>query len=421
MVLKERVAHDQTLDNTLALSQEGYMFIKNRMDKYKTSVFETRLLGQKAICISGEEAARVFYDPERFQRNGALPKAIQKTLFGVDAIQTMDGEEHLHRKQMFMSMMTPLHEKQLANLITQNWGAYIEKWEKAESIILLEEAKEILCLTACKWAGIPLTENEVKERAEDFYAMVDAFGAVGLRHWKGRMARKRTEEWLCCIVKDVRSGNLKAKDGSMLNTVVSFKNLKGQPLSDQMTAIEIINTIRPIVAIAIFITFTAIALQEHPECKEKILSDLSEDRSYLEMFVQEVRRYYPLTPFIGARVRKNFSWKQCDFKEGNLVLLDVYGMNHDVDIWDNPFAFRPERFNERKSSLFDFIPQGGGDPSKGHRCPGEGITIEIMKASLDFLVNKIDFQVPDQDLSFSTVRMPALPESGFIMNNIKGK
>ncbi|WP_330400744.1 cytochrome P450 [Lacrimispora amygdalina] len=137
------------------------------------------------------------------------------------------------------------------------------------------------------------------------------------------------------------------------------------------------------------------------------------------MFVQEVRRYYPFTPFVGARVHKDFVWDQYEFKKGVLVLLDVYGMNHDPVIWGDPDKFRPERFQEEKDRTYCFIPQGGGDPAKGHRCPGEGITIEIMKAGLNFLVNKIDFVVPEQDLSYSLSRIPTLPKSGFIMNQIK--
>ena len=47
-----------------------------------------------------------------------------------------------------------------------------------------DEAKKVLCRAACEWAGVPLKDSEVKERAEDFTDMVDAFGAVGPRHWK---------------------------------------------------------------------------------------------------------------------------------------------------------------------------------------------------------------------------------------------
>lgn len=416
MSMNKQVPHDKSLDNSLALMREGYLFIQNRVDRYQSDLFEARLLGQKVICMRGEEAAKMFYDPERFQRTGAAPKRVQKTLFGMNAVQGMDGEAHTHRKLLFMSLMTPPHQKRLAELTMEQWQASISKWEGAEKVVLFDEATAILCRIACHWAGVPLQESEVKERAADFAAMVDAFGAVGPQHWKGRRARTRAEEWIEKVIEDVRAGKLKAEEGSALHAMAFHKELNGSQLDTQMAAVELINVLRPIVAIATFITFTALALHEHPEYKKKLQSGSSDD---LERFAQEVRRFYPFGPFVGARVRKGFIWNQCEFKEGMLVLLDMYGTNHDSRLWENPNEFFPERFKEWKGSLFDFIPQGGGDPAKGHRCPGEGITVEVMKASLDFLVNKIEFEVPDQDLSYSLEKMPTLPESGFEMSKIR--
>jgi hypothetical protein len=42
--------------------------------------FETRLLLQRTICLRGEDAAKVFYDQNRFYRKGAAPARMQKTL-----------------------------------------------------------------------------------------------------------------------------------------------------------------------------------------------------------------------------------------------------------------------------------------------------------------------------------------------------
>jgi len=368
--------------------------------------------------MTGKQAAELFYDQERFQRSGAAPKRIQKTLFGENAIQTMDGQTHIHRKNLFMSLMPPPHQEKLAELVMEKWEAAIGKWQVSKKIVLFDEAKEILCQASCQWAGVPLHESEIKNRAEDFSSMVDALGAIGPRYWKGKMARYRTEKWMEGIIEDVRSGRLEAEECSALYSMAFHKELDGSQMDTQMAAIELINVLRPIVAISTFITFAALALYEHPECKEKLRSG---DNNYLEMFVQEVRRYYPFGPFIGARARKDFILNEYEFKKEMLVILDMYGTNHDSRIWEKPNEFNPERFKEWKGSLFDFIPQGGGDPSKTHRCPGEGITIEIMKESLDFLVNKIEFEVPEQDLGYSLVRIPTLPKSGFIISNVKRK
>ncbi|OBA03749.1 cytochrome [Bacillus subtilis] len=416
--MNEQIPHDKSLDNSLTLMQEGYLFVKNRTERYHSDLFQARLLGKTFICMTGAEAAKLFYDTERFQRQNALPKRLQKTLFGVNAIQTMDGDAHIHRKMLFLSLMTQQHQKRLAELMTEEWGAAVTRWEKADQVVLFEEAKEILCRVACYWAGVPLKETEVKERADDFIDMVDAFGAVGPRHWKGRRARPRAEEWIERMIEDVRAGLLKTPAGTALHEMAFHTQEDGSELDSRMAAIELINVLRPIVAISYFLAFSALALHEHPKYKAWLRSGSSRER---EMFVQEVRRYYPFGPFLGALVKKDFEWNNCEFKKGTSVLLDIYGTNHDPRLWDNPDEFRPERFEEREENPFDLIPQGGGHAETGHRCPGEGITIEVMKASLDFLVNQIEYDVPEQSLHYSLARMPSLPESGFVMSGISRK
>ena len=410
--------YPEGVDHTLTLAKDGYMFIKNMSDKYQSDIFVTHLLGHKITCMTGKEAAKLFYDSERFIRRGVAPKRVQKTLFGENAIQGMDNEAHLHRKALFLSQMNQENQMQLAKIVEDQWNAVMPRWINADEVNLFDEAKSILCKSSCLWAGVPLPEAEIKSRAEDLAAMVDAFGAVGPRHWKGRTARTKTEEWMKTIIENVRVDRLKAPEDSALYAIVFHRELDGKLLDSNMAAIELINILRPIVAISTYIVFTALALFEHPELRNSLLS--GDDVEY-EMFVQEVRRYYPFTPFLGAKVKKNFVWKQHQFNEGDLVMLDVYGINHDTRIWKNPYVFQPSRFKDFDGDLFEFIPQGGGESSKGHRCPGEGFTIEIMKVSLKFLVNRIEFNVPEQDLSYDLNRIPTFPKSGFIINKIKQK
>ncbi|WP_407270291.1 cytochrome P450 [Radiobacillus sp. PE A8.2] len=418
MPANPNIPHDKSLDNSTALLKEGYLFINNRADRYKSDIFQARLLGQQVICMKGIEAAKVFYDTNRFERKGAAPKRVQKTLFGQNAIQSMDGVAHLHRKLLFMSLLTPAHQQQLATLTRTQLEVAAEQWETADKVVLFEEMKNILCSVVCLWAGVPLSETEVTERADDFISMIYAFGAIGPKHWKGRSARNRAENWIKGVIVDVRSGKLSAAQGTALYEMAFYEKPDGSRLNHQMAAVELINVLRPIVANATLITFAALALHEYTKQKEKLASGNSD---YMEMFIHEVRRYYPFGPFVGARVKDTFTWNDCQFTKGMLVLLDIYGTNHDSRIWNNPSHFNPSRFTDWKGSLFDFIPHGGGDPAKGHRCPGEGVTVEVMKTTLDFLVNKIDFQVPTQDLNYSLDEMPTLPKSGFVMSNIRRK
>ncbi len=418
MPVKEHIAKENGIDHTVALMQEGYLFIHNRMKQFHSDIFETRLLGEKVICMTGEEAAAIFYDPERFMKNGAAPKHIQKTLFGENAIQCMDGKAHLHRKQLFLSLTAPEHQKHLAELTMNQWETALQEWMSRDQVVLFEEAAKVLCDAACQWAGVPLAKSELQSRAEDFCAMVDGFGTIGTRYFKGKNARNRAEEWIVGLIEEVRSGTLSVEGGTALHSMAYHREYDGTLIAANMAAIELINLLRPIVAISTFITFAALALYRYPECQAKLKES---DKQYYDMFAQEVRRYYPFAPLLAGRVKKDFVWNECYFTKGTLVLLDIYGTNHDVRIWEDPYEFEPERFRNWKGNLYSFIPQGGGAADKTHRCPGEGITMELMKTSIDFLVNKVTYTVPKHTLIYPLDRIPTLPESGFVISNVKPK
>jgi len=403
---------DKGLDHTFNLLTEGYHFMRNRFDELGTDIFETRLMGKKMICMTGSDAVELMYDASRFQRSGAVPKRIQKSLFGEGGVQTLDGTAHQVRKLMFLSLMTEDSIKRIRELMLKQWKLRASQWMSGQKIILFDEAEEVLCRVACLWAGVPLKESEVSQRAYDLGALIDAFGGVGPRYREGLIARERTEDWIRSLIEEFRSGAIVGANDA-LEVVATHRDENGQMLDAQIAAVELISVIRPIVAVARFIVFGALALQDFPQYRETLQEA---DDDYLEAFAQEIRRYYPFTPFLGAMARHDFEWKGHHFNKGDTVLVDIYGTNHDPMSWNEPESFKPERFSEEKVTLYNFVPQGGGDPARGHRCPGEDITVAIMKESLLFLVNELDYTVvKGQDLSINMHRMPTLPASRMVL------
>jgi fatty-acid peroxygenase len=135
--------------------------------------------------------------------------------------------------------------------------------------------------------------------------------------------------------------------------------------------------------------------------------------------MQEVRRFFPFTPYLGARTRSRFTWNGYEFPSGALVLLDVYGTQHDPRVWADPDQFRPERFLDWTGGQFDLIPQGGGSHEQGHRCPGEWLTMHSIALALHYLTRCVSYEVvPGQDLTIDLRRMPTQPASGFVLRDL---
>lgn len=416
MTKTKQMPREKGIDQSLSMMREGYMYISNRRHSFNSDVFETRLLGKKAVCMGGKEAAELFYDTEKFKRKGAVPGRVVQSFFGKKGVQTLDGDAHKHRKEMIMSVMSPDKLDQLAGIAKREWKAAAERWERMDEVVLYEEAQKLLCKIACEWAGVPLREIEVKERAEALGALFETAAKVGPPYWLGRNARDQLQHWIGERIAQVRNGQMNPPDDSALYVFSRHRDHEGKLLDPEVAAVEVINILRPIVAIAVYISFLALAVHQFPEEREKLQSG---DEHYAKMFIQEVRRFYPFFPFVAAIVKKDFTWNGYDFEEGTLTLLDLYGTNHDHDLWENPDTFKPGRFSDWKGSPYGFIPQGGGDYWSGHRCAGERVTLEVMAVSLDYLVKRMDYDVPDQDLSFSLVSMPSIPRSKVVLKNVR--
>lgn len=413
--MENQMPREEGIDHSISVLKEGYKFIVNRQRKLHANVFETRILGKKTICMIGEEAAKIFYDTDKFQRNGAAPNRIVQTLFGEYSVQTLDGYAHRHRKEMIMSVMNKEEVARIGDIVKLKWEQAIDQWSQNDQIIFYDEMKELLCKAAFQWIGNPFHEQDTKKLTEELAAMFETPAIFGISHWIGRSHRNQVEKTIKQLIRDIRDEKIKFPKNSVLHQFAFYKDLDGYLLDEETVAVEIINLLRPIVAIAVYANFTLLALKQFPKEKEK----LQHFPDYPQMFVQEVRRFYPFFPFVVATVKEDFTWKEYEFKEGTMTLLDLYGTNHDPVLWEKPDSFYPERFASWQGSPFSFIPQGGGDYFLGHRCAGEQMTIEIMKVCLDYLVNKMKYDIPEQDLSFDLNDIPSIPKSKIILENVR--
>ncbi len=410
------IPRDPLPDSSVPLLADGYTFMAKRRRRLGSDTFATRLMLCKATCIVGEDAAEFFYGGDRVTRKGAMPPTAMRLLQDKGSVQQLDGLAHRHRKQMFMSLMTPTSIQKLVDAMVAQWRSRIRRWESVDEVVLHHEVQGVLCRAVCAWAGIPLSERSAQKRTREFSGMVEGAGSVGPRMVWGMILRARNLRWAEGVISKIRSGHPRVPAGSPAHAIAWHQDLDGELLDTKIAAIELVNLLRPTVAVDRFVTFAAVALHEHPECRDQILSG---DDEALERFVQEVRRYYPFFPFMGGRAMAELSWRGHHLPKGAWVILDAYGTNRDPRIWADPDAFHPERFREWDGSAFNFIPQGGGDFETGHRCPGEWATIELMKGAVRQLTTAMEYQVPLQDLSINLSRMPAIPKSRFVITNVR--
>src|SRR5699024_10870080 len=126
---------------TLSMFLAGYRFIPNRCYKYNTPLFQIRLLGKTVISMRGHERVAIFYDPLKIKRNKHATNRVLQSLLGEGGVQGMDGVQHDHRKEMFMSLMTPDQLDKLRQITEKQWHITVQQWMNFDQLSFFAEVE----------------------------------------------------------------------------------------------------------------------------------------------------------------------------------------------------------------------------------------------------------------------------------------
>jgi fatty-acid peroxygenase len=401
------IPRDLWPDATLPVAVDPYRFIARRARRLGTDAFRSRLLGRPAVFLTGPEAAAFFYAPGRFRRAGAVPELVAGVLFGEGGVQRLDGEEHRRRKALWLSLMTDAALDELDRIVERTWEDALPELVALSSLDVFPQAARILTTSVCRWAGVPLQHGQIGETCTMLSSLFLHAASLGPEHLEGRRNRKRATAWARGLIRSARhSGDPPAAD--VTGQVSAWRDASGEPLSEEIAATELLNVLRPVVAVAVYVTYLAMALHRHPGCRDGV----AHDAACRTAFVQEVRRLYPFFPAVAALAAADTEWQGGAITAGTRAVLDLHGTCRDRRVWEDADAFRPERFTGREHDPWALIPQGGGDHAVTHRCPGEWITIRLMCIFARRLaLARYDVATPETRPAWR--RAPALPKGGF--------
>ena len=393
---------------------EGYLLLSELRKEANAPVVKARLLNKEVIAIYGKEAAKKFYDPRNFKREGAMPKIVLKTLFGENGVQTLDGQAHEHRKTIFMDLMTPKRMEEYHRILDKNLTQKLDRQQG--QFELFDLAKDVLFRSICEWAGIDLsqlTKKEVDQLAEYQISMISSAVTNPATHIKGIDNRKKSEKWAQSLIENARINHVAGKEDVALYAFAKATDDHGELLPIDVAAVELLNVIRPTVALTVWIALMGHALFSRPDIYQRLHAEFDQLQ---DSFIQEMRRYYPFFPMLPAFAIQDVEVDGYLIPKDSWVVLDLYGTNHDDRMIETPEVFRISRYLGKEKHIsydeeYEMIAQGGGEFKTMHRCAGEWITLHTLRVFSDQLVNKYQFSIPEQDWSIPMNQFPTYPKS----------
>jgi cytochrome P450 len=150
------------------------------------------------------------------------------------------------------------------------------------------------------------------------------------------------------------------------------------------------------------------ALTHHPAALERLRDEVDAgDDAYLDAVVKEVLRLRPVIALVLRRLVEPMEIGGRILPAGVNVAPSIYLLHRRADVYDDPRAFRPERFLEKPPGTYTWIPFGGGV----RRCLGASFAQFEMKVVLRELVSRLDIRAarpqPERRVRRAIVFAPA--------------
>lgn len=427
------------LGETLTFLKDGFEFVEERTRRHGP-VFRTHLLGKDAIVIAGPEASRMWIDPARIERNGAMPGNIQQ-IFGGRSLPLLDGEEHRARKEQVLAGFTHSAVESYLPGMQEVMAATFDRWSRGSTPVPGVEELKRLAIDVIGANVLGLAPGARLDRLRESYGVLAlGMGALPLPLPGStyRRALAARDEILNVLREEVMRAREETKhtpesapSESGLSRMLRAEARDGSRLDDDAAVLELHH-----VVVAGYIVFAELAqglirLSRDDQARNRIRDEAravapdgllgsSELRRmpFTSQVVKELKRLTPILPVVFGRAKQEFEFAGRRVPRGWMVLWAPYSSM----LWSASFSdsrrFDPDRFSPERAEGADeehvFVPQGPGK-ALGHKCPGTNYASVFMHTFFALLTRDFTWELPQQDLSMIWNRIPPEPRDGLRM------
>jgi cytochrome P450 len=336
------------------------------------------------------DVKRVFgADPDVLR--GGESSSVLEPFAGPRSILLLHGAEHLRQRRL---MLPPFHGEALARwrgTIAELAAAELDGWTPGEPVRALRRMQALtleVILRVVFGTGDPELRDAIR-RTLDMTTSMPRLVAMSL-------VQKPVGPWNSFMKAVTQLDGLiyeridrQADDGSVLAVLRAARHADGSPparaeLRDQLVTLLAAGHETTAGALG----WALERLARHPDVLARVRAG---DDEYLEAVIKEVLRVRPVLSIVGRKTLQPFEVGGWTLPPGVHVTPCIYLTHRRPDLWEDPTAFRPERFLDGAPEPYAFIPFGGGT----RRCLGAAFATLEMREVLRAMAARFEL-APDR-------------------------
>jgi cytochrome P450 len=327
--------------------------------------------GPMVFISDPDDVRRVFSASPGTLRGGASSRVLEPFV-GPSSILVLDGAEHLRQRRL---MLPPFHGEALARwrgTMAELAAVELDSWAPGRPVATHARMQQLtleVILRVVFGTGDPELRDAIRRTLS--VSMPQLVAMSLFQHERGPWgAFLRAVQRLDVLIE--RRIDSAADDGSVLALLRDARHEDGSP----PTRRELRDQLVTLLAAGHETTSGALGwalerLARHPEVLRRMREG---DDAYLDAVVKEVLRVRPVLSILPRQVVEPFEAGGWTLPPGAHVTPCIYLTHRRPDLWEDPTAFRPERFLDGAPEPYAFIPFGGGV----RRCLGAAFgTLEM--------------------------------------------
>src|SRR5215472_1520092 len=340
-------------------------------------VFTLRLpLGTDLVQISSPELVRtVFGGSNDVLRAGEANATILEPIVGPNSVLVLDGPEHLRQRKLISPAFHGDRMRVWETAVRDITRAEVARWPVGKPFAL-RSAMQSITLEVIVRVVFGVDDAARYEKVRGQVARIAGIGRSPFllfatqdrklgphTPWARFLrARKALHELLAEQISDRRAAADLEQRTDVLSQLLMARDDEGRAMTDEEVRDELITLLfagHETTATSLAWAFDL--LLHHQPALSHLIEQLEDgDRVYLDAVIRETLRLRPVVGLVDRHVRERTTIGGHAIPAGAIVCPNIYLAQRREDLYDNPTAFRPERFDGQSPPGFGWFPFGGG-------------------------------------------------------------
>ena len=399
--------------STLGFIRDPYGETARLRERYGDVVLFPSLNGKLALVMTPELAEVVFRTPPK--KYAPWGMGTISAVIGARSLLVTEGETHRAQRKLltptFHGRRMKAYGVQMQTLARQSFERRLVAGEEVPLLDATTELTVDIILRAVFGVADGPEFEEGRSLLEQLTQVSPILLFTHLAHtplfWgyrKMTASRDRFRAWLRDRIAEARARSDEGED--ILSLMLAARYDDGSAMTEEELESQLITLLfAGHETTAIALAWAGHWLGRHPEAVERLRSELDAlgpdpkpdivaKLPYLQAVCDETLRLNPILTENLRLLKEPLEVGDYTLPAGMGVGVSIAAIHSDPDVFPEPERFRPERFLERRYSIFEHLPFGGGH----RRCVGSAFAAWEMRLAVAELVQGWDFELvmPDE-------------------------